>query len=79
MYSLSMSAVRTAEASSIIDQNSLIQQMLEDGLALKKNTVNGPSNSDKHQLLLSDEEEEKDEEKKFLKKLNKKQKKALLK
>lgn len=79
LYSMSMSAVRTAEASSIIDQNSLIQQMLEDGLALKKNTVNGPTESDKHQLILSEEEDDKDEDAKILKKMNKKEKKALLK
>lgn len=80
MYSLSMSAARTAEATSILDQQSLVQQMLEDGLALKKNAANIATTSDKHELLISDDEDsELPPEAAFFKLLNKKQKKALLK
>jgi len=80
MYSLSMSAARTAEATSILDQSSLVQQMLEDGLALKKNAVNIASSSDKHQLIMDEDEDSSvPAETAFFKLLNKKQKKALLK
>lgn len=75
MYSLSMSAARSLEAGPILDQNSLVQQMLEDGLALKKQHVNSIEVS-KHELML---EEEVNSESRFLKSLSKKQKKALLK
>lgn len=77
MYSLSMSAARSLEAGPILDQNSLVQQMLEDGLALKKQHINTANNS-KHNLLLSEDESE-NSEAAFLKSLTKKQKKALLK
>lgn len=76
LYSMSMSAVRTAEASKIVDQNSLVQQMLEDGLALKKNSINLPD-SERHQLILSDPESDSDVE--MFKKLDTKQKKKLIK
>lgn len=76
LYSMSMSAVRTAEASKIVDQNSLVQQMLEDGLALKKNSINLPD-SEQHQLILSDPESDSDVE--MFKKLDTKQKKKLIK
>jgi len=76
MYSLSMSAARSLESSSIMDENSLVAQMLEDGLALKKQHVNSVE-ANKH-LLVSEDEEDNDETK-FLKSLTKKQKKALLK
>lgn len=74
MYSLSMSAARSLEAGPILDQNSLVQQMLEDGLALKKQHVNSIEVA-KHELIL---EEEVNSEARFLKSLSKKQKKALL-
>ncbi|XP_066146554.1 corepressor interacting with RBPJ 1 [Euwallacea fornicatus] len=76
MYSLSMSAARSLESSSIMDEKSLVAQMLEDGLALKKQHVNTVE-ANKH-LLVSEDEDENDETK-FLKSLNRKQKKALLK
>ncbi|XP_076251611.1 corepressor interacting with RBPJ 1 [Rhynchophorus ferrugineus] len=76
MYSLSMSAARSLESASIMDQKSLVAQMLEDGLALKKQHVN-TAEANKH-LLLSEDEDENDEVK-FLSSLTTKQKKALLK
>lgn len=77
MYSLSMSAARSLEAGPILDQNSLVQQMLEDGLALKKQHVNALDSS-KHKLVI-DEDENENSEATFLKSLSRKQKKALLK
>lgn len=77
MYSLSMSAARSLEAGPALDQGSLVQQMLEDGLALKKQHVN-VIDSKKHNLML-DEDENENSEASFLKSLTKKQKKALLK
>ncbi|XP_030760441.1 corepressor interacting with RBPJ 1 [Sitophilus oryzae] len=76
MYSLSMSAARSLESASILDQKSLVAQMLEDGLALKKQHVNSVD-ANKH-LLVSEDEAENDEVQ-FLNSLTKKQKKALLK
>ncbi|ERL95715.1 corepressor interacting with RBPJ 1-like [Dendroctonus ponderosae] len=76
MYSLSMSAARSLETAAILDENSLVAQMLEDGLALKKQHVNSVE-ANKH-LLVGETEAENDETK-FLKALTKKQKKALLK
>ncbi|CAG9762700.1 unnamed protein product [Ceutorhynchus assimilis] len=76
MYSLSMSAARSLESTSVMDENSLVAQMLEDGLALKKQHVNTVE-ANKHLLVSEDEDE--NEESKFLKSLTKKQKKALLK
>lgn len=75
MYSLSMSAARSLENATVMDQNSLIQQMFDDGLALKKHV--NPVESNSHLLIQEDEEE--NSETSFLKSLNKKQKKALLK
>lgn len=77
MYSLSMSAARSLEATPALDQSSLVQQMLEDGLALKKQHVN-VIDSSRHELVL-DEDENEHSEATFLKSLTKKQKKALLK
>lgn len=76
MYSLSMSAARSLESTSILDEKSLVAQMLEDGLALKKQHINTVE-ANKH-LLVSEDEDENDETR-FLKSLTKKQKKALLK
>ncbi|XP_060529906.1 corepressor interacting with RBPJ 1 [Cylas formicarius] len=76
MYSLSMSAARSLESNTIMDQKSLVAQMLEDGLALKKKHVNSVE-ANKH--LLVGENEEENSEAVFLKSLTKKQKKALLK
>lgn len=75
MYSLSMSAARSLENTTVLDQKSLVQQMLDDGLALKKQHVNTVE-ANKH-LLLS-EDEDANTETAFLKSLTKKQKKALL-
>ncbi|CAG9854494.1 unnamed protein product [Phyllotreta striolata] len=75
MYSLSMSAARSLENATAMDQNSLVLQMLDDGLALKKQHVNTVE-ANKH--LLVSEDEEANEETSFLKSLTKKQKKALL-
>lgn len=76
MYSLSMSAARSLENATVLDQNSLVQQMLDDGLALKKRHINS-TETNKH--LLIEEDEEDNSEAAFLKSLTKKQKKALLK
>ncbi|XP_050310788.1 corepressor interacting with RBPJ 1 [Anthonomus grandis grandis] len=76
MYSLSMSAARSVENAAFLDQKSLVAQMLDDGLALKKQHVNSVE-ANKHLLVSEDEDE--NEETKFLKSLTKKQKKALLK
>lgn len=76
MYSLSMSAARSLENATIMDQNSLVQQMLDDGLALKKQHIS-MAETTKHLLVSEDEEE--NSEVTFLKSLTKKQKKALLK
>lgn len=75
MYSLSMSAARSLENATVMDQNSLIQQMFDDGLALKKHI--NPTDSNAH--LFVEEDEEENSEASFLKSLTKKQKKALLK
>ncbi|XP_072388341.1 corepressor interacting with RBPJ 1 [Diabrotica undecimpunctata] len=75
MYSLSMSAARSLENATVMDQKSLVQQMLDDGLALKKQHVNTVE-ANKH--LLVSEDEDANEETTFLKSLTKKQKKALL-
>ncbi|XP_057671798.1 corepressor interacting with RBPJ 1 [Diorhabda carinulata] len=75
MYSLSMSAARSLENATVMDQKSLVQQMLDDGLALKKQHVNTVE-ANKHLLISEDEED--NEEVTFLKSLTKKQKKALL-
>lgn len=72
MYSLSMSAARSLENATVMDQSSLIQQMYDDGLALKKH-VNPAKPGDN--LIM----EEENSEASFLKSLSKKQKKALLK
>lgn len=77
MYSLSMSAARSLEAGPILDQKNLVQQMLEDGLALKKQHIN-ETDTERHELMLSDDENE-NTEAAFLQSLTKKQKKALLK
>lgn len=84
MYSLSMSAARTVEATSILDQSSLIQQMLEDGLALKRSGIvhTEPSADQRHQLIMSDDDENKSSaagDTAFIRLLNTRQKKALLK
>ncbi|KAK4875969.1 hypothetical protein RN001_012391 [Aquatica leii] len=76
MYSLSMSAARSLEAAPIMDQKSLVQQMLDDGLALKKQHYN-ISETAKHNLLIEDDDQ--NDEAKFIQSLTKKQKKALLK
>lgn len=73
MYSMSMSAARSLEAAPLLDQNSLVQQMLDDGLALKTQHIN----TSKHELIAEDQSE--NSEANFLKSLTKKQKKALLK
>lgn len=75
MYSLSMSAARSLENATVMDQNSLIQQMFDDGLAMKKHINSAESNV---HLLVGNNEED-DSEASFLKSLTKKQKKALLK
>lgn len=72
MYSLSMSAARSLENATVMDQNSLIQQMFDDGLALKKHV--NPTECNENLLI-----EEENSEASFLKSLTKKQKKALLK
>lgn len=80
MYSLSMSAARTVEATSILDQSSLIQQMLEDGLALKRSGI--VHTDQRHQLIMSDDDENKSataSDTAFIRLLNTRQKKALLK
>lgn len=74
---MSMSAARSLEAGPILDQNSLVQQMLEDGLALKKQHVS-TLDTPRHNLIVHEDENE-NSEAAFLKSLSKKQKKALLK
>ncbi|XP_044753820.1 corepressor interacting with RBPJ 1-like [Coccinella septempunctata] len=74
MYNLSMSAARSLENSEIMDQNTLVNQMLEEGLALKKQHAS-ISEMSKHQLITNGEE---NWEATFLKSLSFKQKKALL-
>lgn len=76
MYSLSMSAARSLESTDVMDEKSLVRQMLDDGLAIKKQHL---STVEVNKHLLINEEEEDNEEAKFLKSLSKKQKKALLK
>ena len=77
MYSLSMSAARSLEAGPILDQKSLVQQMLEDGLALK--TQHTSENiSENHNLILSDEENA-DTDMNFIKSLTRDQKLLFLK
>ncbi|CAH1118913.1 unnamed protein product [Phaedon cochleariae] len=76
MYSLSMSAARSLESATVMDENSLVQQMFDDGLALKKQHMN-TSEVNKHLLLKEDAEQ--NSEVTFIKSLTKKQKKALLK
>lgn len=75
MYNLSMSAARSLESTTILDQNALVQQMLDDGLALKKQHI---STSEANKQFLIGEDEEDNSEISFLKSLTKKQKKALL-
>lgn len=79
MYSLSMSAARSLEAAAaaapILDQNSLVAQMLEDGLAIKKQHLN-VTEVNKHKLIADNDD---NDEAAFLKSLTFKQKKALLK
>ncbi|XP_023022358.1 corepressor interacting with RBPJ 1 [Leptinotarsa decemlineata] len=75
MYSLSMSAARSLENATVLDQNSLVQQMLDDGLALKKQHIN-TTEANKH--LLVNEDVEENSEVAFIKSLTKKQKRALL-
>lgn len=77
MYSLSMSAARSLEAGPVLDQKNLVQQMLEDGLALKKQHMN-TTDSSKHELMLSEDEND-NTEVAFIQSLTMKQKKALLK
>lgn len=74
MYSLSMSAARSLEAGPILDQKSLVQQMLDDGLALKKHCNNSVANQD----LIPSDDEDHTTEAVFLQSLTRKQKKALL-
>lgn len=76
MYSLSMSAARSLENSTVLDQNSLVAQMLEDGLAIKKKHLS-TSEVNKDMLLHADENE--NAEVSFIMSLSKKQKKLLLK
>ncbi|XP_018336761.1 corepressor interacting with RBPJ 1 [Agrilus planipennis] len=76
MYSMSMSAARSLEAGPIIDQKMLVQQMLDDGLALKKHHLS-EAESAKEMYVVEDNSEH--SEVAFLNSLNKKQKKALLK
>lgn len=76
MYSLSMSAARSLEAAPIMDQKSLVQQMLDDGLALKKRHFN-ISESARQNLIIDDDDQ--NDEVTFIQSLTKKQKKALLK
>ena len=75
MYSLSTSVARSLESASIMDQKSLVEQMKEDGLAIKKQYLNntGTANYD----YIPNEEE--NSAVSFIKSLSKKQKKALLK
>ncbi|CAH1995284.1 unnamed protein product [Acanthoscelides obtectus] len=75
MYNLSMSAARSLENATVMDQNSLVQQMLDDGLALKKQHMN-TAEATKHLLVTEDDGD--NAEVRFLKSLSKKQKKALL-
>ncbi|KAK9881662.1 hypothetical protein WA026_017178 [Henosepilachna vigintioctopunctata] len=75
MYSLSMSAARSLESADIMDQNILAQQMLEDGLALKKKHT-AITETARHPLMLNGEDE--NWEASFLKSLSFIQKKALL-
>nr|CAH7741364.1 unnamed protein product [Callosobruchus chinensis] len=75
MYNLSMSAARSLENATVMDQNSLVQQMLDDGLALKKQHMN-TAEVTKHLLVTEDDKD--NSEVMFLKSLSKKQKKALL-
>lgn len=79
MYSLSMSAARSLEAAAsaapLLDQNSLVAQMLEDGLAIKKQHLN-VTEVNKHKLIADNED---NAEAAFLRNLTFKQKKALLK
>lgn len=79
MYSLSMSAARSLEAAAsaapLLDQNSLVAQMLEDGLAIKKQHLN-VTEVNKHKLIADNED---NAEAAFLRSLTFKQKKALLK
>lgn len=74
MYSLSMSAARSLENSEIMDQNTLVNQMLDEGLALKKQHASSFESST-HKLIMNGEE---NWEATFLKSLTFKQKKALL-
>lgn len=78
MYSLSTSVARSLESASIMDQKSLVQQMLDDGLAIKKQYLNtaGTANYD---FILSDNESEEHSEATFIKSLTMQQKLALLK
>lgn len=78
MYSMSMSAARAATATESVpslDQNTLVQQMLDDGLALKR----GVTRMEDRELIVSDSEDSIPEDAAFISSLSKKQKKALLK
>lgn len=77
MYSLSTSVARSLESASILDQKSLVEQMREDGLAIKKQYLNntGTANYD----LIINEDADENSVVNFIKSLTKKQKKALLK
>lgn len=80
MYSLSMSAARAAAATAqaeqpeSLDNNTLVQQMLDDGLALKKSVTRIES----REMIDSDSDASIDDAT-FITSLSKKQKKALLK
>ncbi|EFA10189.1 corepressor interacting with RBPJ 1 [Tribolium castaneum] len=77
MYSLSTSVARSLESASILDQKSLVEQMREDGLAIKKQYLSntGTANYD----LIINEDADENSVVTFIKSLTKKQKKALLK
>ncbi|XP_044267992.1 corepressor interacting with RBPJ 1 [Tribolium madens] len=77
MYSLSTSVARSLESASIMDQKSLVEQMREDGLAIKKQYLSntGTANYD----LIINEDADENSVVTFIKSLTKKQKKALLK
>lgn len=77
MYSLSTSVARSLESASIMDQKSLVEQMREDGLAIKKQYLSntGTANYD----LITNEDPDENSVVTFIKSLTKQQKRALLK
>jgi CBF1 interacting corepressor len=74
MYSLSTSVARSLESASIMDQKSLVEQMREDGLAIKKQYLNNTGTTN-YDYIPNDENAAVS----FIKLFTKKQKKALLK